>query len=192
MGNGLLKSLLLFLFVSQGVYAAQTVYVHDQLHLGVRAEPNSSESPIVVVKTGEVLKVLDDQGNYLKIRTSKGVEGWVSKTYITAEKPARLRLAGLQEQHAALKTELDGLRQILAENGEKLEVTEKQRSELMSENASLHEKLSQYYDSNDEMKRKYGWIITAALLISMFVLGLYLGIRWHRDRVARKFGGLEV
>lgn len=193
MCKGLLKSLFLFFLLCQGVSAAQTVYVHDQLRLGVRAEPNSNQTPIAVVKTGAALSVLDEQDGYLMVKTEAGVKGWVSKGYVSAEPPARTRLANLEKRHAALKKELDDLRNMLAESTEKVEAAEKLRSELMSENASLHEKLSQFVsEQNSKTERSYSWLYIPLLLIGLFVLGIYIGVRWYKDRVAEKIGGLEI
>lgn len=191
MSKGLLKLLFLFL-LAPGVSAAETVYVHDQLRLGVRAEPNSSDNPITVVTTGDALTVLGEDGSYLNVRTGAGVEGWVSRSYVSAEPPARARLEMLQQQYGKLKKELDELRTMLAETQEREEQAQKQLADVMSDNASMHQQLSRYYSSNAELKRKYSWLYEAAAMFALFAAGIWFGIRWYKRRIAERIGGLEI
>lgn len=171
---------------------AETVYVHDYLRLGVRSNPNSSESPIAVVTTGDALTVLEREGNYIRIRTKEGEEGWVSKAYVSTEKPARLQLEQLQQEYARNETETKDLRQQLAGSLEHAEAVEKQLADMMAENASLHEKVSRYYSSTAQLKRKYAWVYQSAIMIALFLFGFFLGVRWYKRRITDRLGGLEI
>jgi SH3 domain protein len=182
----------LCLFLAAGSAVAETVYVHDYLRLGVRSNPNSSETPIAVVTTGDALEVLERNGGYLKVRAEDGTEGWVSKAYVSSEKPARLQLEQLQQAYGRREAELKELRGELTARIDKGEQQEKQLAELMSENATLHQQVSRLYSRNAELKREYAWLYQGAALIVLFLLGFYLGVRWYKRRITDRLGGLEI
>jgi SH3 domain protein len=193
MYKGLLRTLLLF-SLCQGAVAAQIVYVHDQIRLGVRGAPNSAEKSIAVVKTGDRLEVLEERDKFIRVRTEKGIEGWVTRSYVNKEMPARLRLEELQQQQEKLSSELTELQQQLADAREKKAVSQKQLAALKVENASLNKDLGAYIQSEAEEKEKESnaWIYQAATLLALFIGGVVLGVRWDRRRVADRIGGLEI
>lgn len=190
--KGMGKYLLVGLVLHTGAAMAETIYVHDYLRLGIRANPNSSESPITVVTTGDSLEVLERQGGYIKVRSEDGVVGWVSKAYVSSEKPARLRLEQLQEEYKRQKAELKDLRQELTAAMERNELVDSQISELMNENASLHQQVSRFYSENAKNKRQFTWLYQSLAIIALFLFGIFLGVRWQRKRIAERLGGLEI
>lgn len=50
--------------------------------LRVRETPSLTGAEITRVNTGESFSVLEDQGEWVKIRVSETIEGWVSSTYV--------------------------------------------------------------------------------------------------------------
>lgn len=184
--------LLGLIFAVAGTAAAETVYVHDYLRLGVRSNPNSSESPIAVVTTGDALTVLERSGGYIKVRTKDGAEGWVSKAYVSTEQPARLQLEQLKKEYARNEAEANDLRKELTAGIEHSEVMEKQINELMAENASLHQQVSRFYSDTARLKREYAWVYQSAIMIGLFLFGFYLGVRWYKRRITDRLGGLEI
>ncbi len=184
--------LLGLIFAVAGTAAAETVYVHDYLRLGVRSNPNSSESPIAVVTTGDALTVLERSGGYIKVRTKDGAEGWVSKAYVSTEQPARLQLEQLKKEYARNEAEANDLRKELTAGIERSEVMEQQINELMAENASLHQQVSRFYSDTARLKREYAWVYQSAIMIGLFLFGFYLGVRWYKRRITERLGGLEI
>jgi len=53
--------------------------------LNVRSEPNTTAAVRTKVYTGDVVTVLSKQGDWLNIKTSAGIEGWVLAQYITMQ-----------------------------------------------------------------------------------------------------------
>ena len=51
--------------------SSQSIFVNDNLRVGVRAEPSTQVVPFSVVITGMKLKVLDKIDGYIKIETKK-------------------------------------------------------------------------------------------------------------------------
>jgi len=189
-GSGKYLFLLLTLFAGSAM--AETIYVHDYLRLGIRANPNSTDVPIAVVTTGDALDVLDETEGYYKVRSESGFEGWVSKSYVSTEMPARLKFEKLQERFDKQQTEMATLRQQLAEKTQDAEEMDKRITELLDENGKLHQQVSQYYSANARGKRSYDWLYKFLGIAALFGLGVYLGVRWERRRVAERLGGLEL
>ncbi len=172
--------------------AADTLYVNDMLRVGVRSKPNSAESPLEVVTTGTRLEVLERQGGYVKVRTPEGKEGWVNKIYLVSEPPARERLARLKTEFDRVQGELDELRADSIHTTEENDQLQERVGSLLKENSNLHEQLSEFYDEDSQSRRKQMHYVYGVSLILFFILGIYLGIRWQKQKVARRFGGLEV
>lgn len=182
---------IIFFFVASSA-AAEVVYVIDSLRLGVRANPVPSETPIAVVTTGDALTVLGSEGEYTKIRTEDGTEGWVSQAYVSAEQPARLKLEQLQKKYARTEEQMNELRSTLAASTESREAMEKRISDLMAANTSLQQQNEQLTSSAARLKRKYAWVYQSAILIMLFVAGFYLGVVWYKRRVRDRLGGMEI
>jgi SH3 domain protein len=190
--RGLGKYLFLSLALFAGTATAETIYVNDYLRVGIRANPNSTEVPVAVVTTGDALEVLEEQDGYFKVRAESGVEGWVSKSYVSNEVPARLLLEKTQKESTRLRDEAKALQSQLAEKSQLLEQQQNQLSELLDENSKLHQQVSQYYSADARSKRTYTWVYQFLGIAALFALGIYLGVRWERRRVAERLGGLEL
>lgn len=92
-------------WVSSGA-EPESVYVIDQLQVGIRQGRNVSDALLKVVPTGTLLHVLERQGELARVRTTEGVEGWIDMAQLTTELPAKLKLAELQRQVGDLETQL--------------------------------------------------------------------------------------
>jgi len=184
--------LLSCLFLIAGNVMAETVYVHDFLRLGVRNDPNSSETPIAVVTTGDALQVLERSGDYLKIRTPDGTEGWVSEGYVSKEKPARLQLEELRKAYSRNQEELKTLRKELTSTIEKSGASEKQLAEVNEEKTALQQKVDRFQRREEESTSKYTWVYQGGLLLIMFLLGFFFGMRRYKRRITDRLGGLEI
>jgi len=180
--------LMFTLFFFTGSVMAETVYVTDELRLGVRNNPTSAERSFTTVVTGDALQVLDRSGDYLKIRAKDGTEGWVSKAFVISDKPARLQLESLQAQYAQRESELNTLRQELSATSEKYDSSAKQLTAVSEENATLKQQLSRYTG----LRYKYAWVYQSATVIALFLLGFFLGVRWYKRRITERLGGMEI
>lgn len=206
MRNGLLTILFLLLFC-QGASAAETVYVIDQLRLGVRPVPNASESSIAVVSTGDALTILGEEEGFIQIRTEGGIEGWVSKGYVSAEPPARNQLKLLQADYETLQQKYETLQQqyhSLQQQPKPQEAEISQQvapealAQLQRDNAELKAQLEHYAASDTGTKENagflehYRWLLLLALLLASLLAGLITGVRWKARQVAERIGGLQL
>lgn len=207
MRNGLLTTTLFLSLISGGVLA-ETVYVHDQLRLGVRGAPDAAEKSIAVVKTGDALEVLGEQDGFIQIRTESGVEGWVSQGYVSPEPPAAILLQAAQQELAKLKNQQTPLQQQLAQAQQKVEQQQQQLAQLTDEKEKLQQQLGQGDAAAEEKaategpakqepaKQEAGLphpaLIGLMLLMVGLITGLIIGVRWKARRVAERIGGLEI
>lgn len=182
--------LLALLFLAPAM--AETVYISDVLRVGVRAEPNSSDVPVTVVTSGAELQVLERQAGHLRVRTANGIEGWISEVYATGELPARLRLERVEKERERLQAELARLRSSSSESGEQVAQLTARIEVLQAENAQLQARAAELDAQLRREKGGYAWIYYTLALIALFFLGAYLGVRWDKERVAQRFGGLEL
>ena len=122
------------------VATAETRYVADSLLITVRELPDGSSTRIKNIVTNTQFEVLEESGEYLKIRLEDGREGYVKERYTSADTPKPVLIekltvendklkkqysdltSSLNEKESSslnkqkeLKTELDGLKKALAE-----------------------------------------------------------------------------
>jgi len=100
-----------FVFITTplGVYA-DTQYVSDNLIIMMRSGAGGDYKIIKTLKTGTPLEILEESGDYFKVKTSDNTEGWVLKRYITANTPKRIIISSLRRKIDRSKEELAALR----------------------------------------------------------------------------------
>ncbi len=86
---------------------ADTRYVSDMLVISVRDAQRQDADVLGYIKTPTAVDVLGEQGDYLKIKTNDGLEGWVLAKYIVTEKPKALIIEDLKTQIEELKKEIE-------------------------------------------------------------------------------------
>lgn len=133
-----LSKLFLGLFlVFSAAAAAEVVYVHDAVRLDVRDTPVDFGAPVAEVTTGAELTVLEREGDYIRIRTTEGVEGWISQSGVSSEQPARLQLEQLRKELERQEAQSAELRKTLADSNRAREAMESRINALTTENAAL-------------------------------------------------------
>jgi SH3 domain protein len=93
----------LFALSPLGTALAETRYVADVLVVDLRSEPRTSAPASRYLRTGDAMEVLDEEGNFLKVRTSDGTVGWVIQQYTTTETPKAHVIARLKAEVSRLK-----------------------------------------------------------------------------------------
>ena len=71
---------------------AETLYVVEQLVVNVNSAPDSTGQRVATIKSGEAVEVLDKQGDQVHVHLPNGTQGWVRKSYLSAEQPLQQRL----------------------------------------------------------------------------------------------------
>jgi len=95
-----LTGLLLMLAVQAG---AETRYVSDRLIVTLREGPGSEFAVLKTLRTGDAMELLSEGPEYLQVKDSEGVEGYIQKQYVVAETPKALVIEGLEKDLARLR-----------------------------------------------------------------------------------------
>jgi Bacterial SH3 domain len=93
---------------------AETQYVIEQLVVNVNSAPDSTGERVATIKSGEAVEVLDRQGDQVHVHLANGTEGWVRKSYLSAEEPLQHRLTQRSAEVDKLKQEVARLEGELA------------------------------------------------------------------------------
>lgn len=186
------QALFLLMMLALAPALAETVYISDVLRVGVRALPNSTDIPVTVVTSGAELTVLERQAGHLRVRTTGGVEGWISEVYATSELPAQLQLERVTRERDRLQQELASLRSSASVSSEQTAQLTARVGLLQDENVQLQARVTELTAQLQEREGGYAWLYYALALMALFFFGVYLGVRWDRERVAQRLGGLEL
>lgn len=197
----LLGALLLALALGGPAAAQEDIaYVTDQLRLGLYAGSGDSGERLRLLASGDALTVLERRGNYARVRTEDGLEGWVKRAFLVSEKPAALQLRDLQAEAETLRRRIQRLeeelravrdpdiRQRLERTAAELEQARGELSRLQAENAELRAQTAPVA----RLKRN-AWVAWAGGAgLTVLALGMLLGYRLHQRRVRRRFSGLSL
>jgi SH3 domain protein len=89
---------------------ARSMYVRDWITVSVRAAPYEASQTVAHANTNDMVEVLEEGDGWTRVKTEKGIEGWVQSRYLTPQPPRTLvtrrleeRLKALQEENARLR-----------------------------------------------------------------------------------------
>lgn len=108
------QALLLVALAAAPAIRAETLYVIEQLVVNVNNAPDASGARVATIKSGEAVEVLDRQGDQVHVRLPNGTEGWVRKSYLSADEPLQHRLAERTAEVEKLKQDVARLEGDLA------------------------------------------------------------------------------
>ena len=96
----------LMVFLTANISQAETMYVTDVLKLIVRSEKGYDQNLLTVIKSGQVVEVLQKDGDWTQVRLSDGREGWVLGRYLISNETNNLKLENLQKKHKVLSGQI--------------------------------------------------------------------------------------
>jgi SH3 domain protein len=126
--------LMAFMVIEAGNAQAETRYVSDVLVITLRSGPEKDAEEIRTLRSNTPLEVIEEYGEYLKVRTERNEEGWVIKRYTTSNIPKSM---------------------VITELGERINQLEEKNEELDKIRKDLEEELNEikkYQDGSDEYK----------------------------------------
>jgi len=195
----LLAAFLLFLSTPLSVSAVEKAWVTDELRLGMYSERGGRGKPQRTLASDVELSVLERKVHWARVRTARGVTGWVKAGYLVDSPPAKIALPNL-------KKEVERLRDALSQSQLSLEETRKKRDQLSASQQELENVKSKYLsqlgrltEENQEIKGLLSargiqvpltWSLGAAGLA--LVLGLIAGISWLDRRIRNRHGGFRI
>ena len=106
--------LLLPVLAAASAAHAETAYVVEQVVVNVNSAPDSTGERIATIKSGDAVEVLDRQGDQVHVHLTNGTEGWVRKSYLSADEPLHVRLGERTAEVEKLKQDVTRLEGELA------------------------------------------------------------------------------
>ena len=82
---------------------AETQYVSDVLIISVKEGQDPDAPTLGYLRSATALEVLEETEELMRIQTEKGLQGWVRKKFIVAEKPKAVIIKELEEKIAQLE-----------------------------------------------------------------------------------------
>ncbi len=84
-----------------GMLEAKGYYVKERVTLTLKKFPGDSSPAAGFASSDDYLEVRDQSGNWVKVVTPKGIEGWASVSYLTNESPRSLIIEQLNAKIAS-------------------------------------------------------------------------------------------
>lgn len=131
--------------LASDLVAAQTAYVRDTIYVPLRSGQGSSYRIVHKgLKTGSRLEVLEasEDSGYTKVRTAKGIEGWLQNQYLSFEPVASLKLEAAEKKIANLTEQNKLLSSTQSELSGKSQSLSSKVNALQTENAKLTSELN--------------------------------------------------
>tara|TARA_R110000782_G_scaffold49668_14_gene108075 strand:+ start:723 stop:1445 length:723 start_codon:yes stop_codon:yes gene_type:complete len=89
---------------------AETVYVIDELKIGLHKD-RTIDSPIIkLVPSGASLSIIKRDNDLLQVQEAGGTKGWINSKYVVVEKPGKSRIIELEKQNENLQQEIAQLK----------------------------------------------------------------------------------
>lgn len=86
---------------------AETVYVDDNIMIGIHQGQSLDSPTIELIPTGTPLNIISRDNELAQIETADGVTGWVENKYLTADLPARVGVDALRAENDRLQSALE-------------------------------------------------------------------------------------
>lgn len=148
MNKILLTAIALFFALSTVSLSTQAAvekrYVSDSLWLQLRSGPSSEFRILKALRSGEHLIFIeeDEEKGYTRVKTDKGLEGWVLTRFLVDEPIAREKLILANREMDKLKAELETTKTQKAELESQVETLKSDRSGLNRSQDKLEKELN--------------------------------------------------
>ncbi len=166
----------LWTFALTGLCHAQSAYVSGYREVMLRTGPSVGHRILAVLKTGNEMRILGEEGEYNRVSLPDGRQGYVLKNFLTNEAPPERRLEELSERVEVQAAELERLRD---ENRNLTERNDKLANDHEGDRRLLQR--LQREAANFERDERLWWFISGA---GVLLIGWLLGMT--RVRLRRK------
>jgi hypothetical protein len=185
------KRLLAALLLAATPFAsAESLYVIEQLVVGVNDAPGETGQRIAQVLSGDRVEVLERLDDEAHVRLGNGTEGWMQAAYLSAELPLRRQLADRLRDLETARTELTRTRTEL--ETARTEAATAPASPPPLESAALIPTERPLFPPRPALDTRLAlpWVAVACALA--LLAGFGIGWRVLDRRIRRKYGGLRI
>ena len=144
-----IRMLLITIFMLPAMQvSSETRYVSDELSIPMRSGASSKHRIISFPKSGSALNIEETSadGNYVRVTTRDGKEGWVEEQYLMRQPSARDRIV-------VVNNKLEKSRQELKELKRKISSLDSQNSELNAQVKQSQREIKSLESSMEKLKR---------------------------------------
>jgi len=106
---------------------AESMYVGEIIEITLRTGPGIDHKVIAMIKSGDLLKILEPGAEWTHVRLASEKEGYVLSRFLTTKKPNEMLLRELKDKYQVLENKADRFRE---ENKEQQEENKNLKSEL--------------------------------------------------------------
>lgn len=178
---------MLILFPTVGL--GKSLYVKDTSEALLRTGPSLSNKILVILKLGQEVSLVREEGDYYVVATPNGTQGYVLKYLMTDQSSTEVRLQELKQKTQQRIKELETRTQeqekelaTLREEQGRLEDAKKQAEVMASRQAELVSQL-QEQQSMAQSREAIRWFLAGAgVLLTGFIFGWIWGARGRRAR----------
>jgi len=199
---------------------AESRYVTEQLTVGVYSEPEGGGERVALVKSGEQVELLEQQGAEARVRLESGMEGWMKATYLSPDPPPRVQLderghelERVRGQVRELEAQLVRLRTATAQRATRtaappveppavtaggasttptgaVDARTGTATAALAGDAALH--ITPWFGPRPAPRGAipWGWMLVTALVA--LVAGFALGWRLLDRRIRKRYGGIKI
>lgn len=166
----------LMMLLSGAFAHAETVYVSGYREIMLRTGPSVEHRIIAVLKTGNEMNAVGEEGEYNLVSLPDGRQGYVLKSFLTDEAPPQRQIELLTAKVESQATELEQLRgenvQLMANN-----------DTLNKDNLSDRRVLRRLQQESTDLQRdmRLWWFVAGA---GVLLIGWLMG--WTRVRLRKK------
>jgi SH3 domain protein len=133
----------LLLFAVGFAHAADYLYVDDKLVVTLRTGQGNQYKILSTLESGMRVEVLEVDGEFVRVRDPKGIEGWVRLQYLTEQPIARDRLVAAEKKIASLEAERQKLKEQLGTAQNERSEIRKARTQLEKEYETVQKELAE-------------------------------------------------
>jgi SH3 domain protein len=144
---------LLFIMAPLQRASAAGLYVRDGASVPVRESPYENSRITGMATQNDYLEIFEGRGDWLRIKTPKGEDGWVQSRYLTKQMPKTLivdqlneKIKSLTEENLTLQEENTQLQKENRERSYKISGASKELEDSKKQYETLKTESSQYLD----------------------------------------------
>ena len=184
------------------VLHAESLYVIEQLVVGVSSTADADGERVATLRSGDRVEALERTGDEVHVRLANGLEGWVRAAYLSADEPLRVRLAQRDAEVARLNDEVSALQTQLhsaaapAAAGAAASATgggvtaSPATPRPAAEDPAAPAAGALFSAGGERARPSWPWMLAAAVIA--FGAGFGLGALALDRHIRRKYGGLRI
>jgi hypothetical protein len=181
---------------------AETVYVIEQLVVGVNSTADDAGERVASIKSGDKVELIERVEDQAHIRLPSGTEGWVKASYLSSDPPLQDRLEArtaevtkLKSDVTRLESELKAVR--LAATTAPAPAPTPPPAPVADANPGAapspgNRNGSSMFKTEPRLKAGPPWSWIAGVGAVSLLLGFVLGWRMLDRRIRAKYGGLRI